>query len=95
MDLLNNPEDWAQRNDMTFSEIGMGGVSTLIERGFPELRNRRDFYDQLGKDLYARGLINGDNFHVTGTGHGLMQSKTTNMGKTFLSYIKSPINENN
>lgn len=93
LDLLDSPEEWAQKNGMSFSDIGMGGVSTLIERGFPELRNRRHFYDQLGKDLYSRGLINGDNFHITDTGHGLMQSKTTSMGKTFLQYIKNPINE--
>lgn len=90
---LNSPEEWAKNHGLDFSHISMGGTSTLIERAFEELRNRRDLYDQLGKDLYSRGLINGDNFHVTTSGHGLMQSKTTGMGKSFLNFINSPIEE--
>lgn len=94
-DLIDNPEAWAQRNGKSFSDIGMGEVSTLIEIGFPELRRRKDFYGQLGNDLYARGLINGDNFHVTGAGHGLTQSKTTSMGEMLLRYIRSPSGADN
>lgn len=89
--LLDDPEKWDARHDLGLSNISMGGTSTIIERAFPELRGRRDFYDLLGKDLYSRGLVNNANFHITGTGSGLAQSKTTAMGKQFLAFIKSPI----
>ncbi len=90
---LDNPEEWAKTHGLDFSNISMGGISTLIETAFDELRGRRDLYDQLGKDLYSRGLINSENFHITTTGHGLMQSKTTGIGKQFLRFITSPIED--
>ena len=67
--------------------ISMGGLSTLIEAEFTELRGQRSLYDQIGKDLYARGLINVESFHTTMTGSGLTQKRTTGMGDSFLRFI--------
>jgi hypothetical protein len=91
--LLHSPEEWGRGHNLNFSDISMGGTATLIQRAFEELRSRRDLYDQLGKDLYSRGLINGDNFHITVTAHGLMQSKTTELGKQFVNFITSPVDD--
>jgi hypothetical protein len=93
LDLLQGPEQWATRHHHTFHSLSAGGFSAIIESAYPELRRRRDFYDQLGKDLTFRGLTHTDNFQVTMTGSGLMQKRTTNMGDKFLQFISNPINE--
>jgi len=91
LDLVKDPEVWAKRHGHTFPNLMAGGFSTIIESAFPELRGRRDFYDQLGKDLTYRGLASTDNFHVTTTGRALTQKRTTGMGDSFMKFISDPI----
>lgn len=68
--------------------ISMGGLSNVLEHNMPELRGRRELYDQLWKDLYSRGLVNTDSLHVTMSGHGLGQKRTTGIGDAFLGFIE-------
>lgn len=70
--------------------VSMGGLSLVLEHNIPELRGNREIYDQLWKDLYSRGLVNTDGLHVTMTGHGLGQKRTTGIGDAFLKFIKEP-----
>ena len=88
---LNSPKVWSENNNLNFSNIRLAGMGTLIEKAFPMLRNKRDVYDQFGKDLFSRGLINGDNFHKTASIHSLLDSQTTRLGKLFINYITNPI----
>lgn len=71
-------------------DISMGGLSHVLENNIPELRSRRDLYDQLWKDLYSRGLVNTDGLHAMMTGHGLAEKRTTEMGDSFLKFIAEP-----
>lgn len=70
--------------------MSMGGLSSVLEHNMPEMRGRRELYDQLWKDLYTRGLVNTDSMHTTMTGNGLGQKRTTGLGDAFLSFIKEP-----
>lgn len=70
--------------------ITMGGLSTVLEQAIPDLRNRRDIYDQLWKDLYSRGLVNTEGLHVTMTGNGLGSRRTTGLGEVLLNFISEP-----
>lgn len=70
--------------------IGMGGLSTAIEKAVPELQNQKEFYTLLYRDLGARGLLIDSGLNVTMTGHGLGQKRTTQLGDAFLEFIKSP-----
>ena len=70
--------------------MSMGGLSSVLEHNIPELRGNRELYDQLWKDLYSRGLVNTDGLHVTMTGNGLGQKRTTGIGDTFLKFIEEP-----
>ena len=74
----------------TQPNMSMGGLSSVLEHNIPELRGRRELYDQLWKDLYTRGLVNTDGLHVTMTGHGLGQKRTTGIGDAFLKFIEEP-----
>jgi hypothetical protein len=86
--LLNNPLKWMEKNGINNPNWGMGGVSTVIEHCLPELRGNRDFYDQLVRDLQTGGLFGQGNYvHLTMTGRGMVESRTSAMGKEFISFI--------
>ncbi|MCL4774034.1 MAG: hypothetical protein KJZ98_08830 [Burkholderiaceae bacterium] len=70
--------------------ISMGGLATVLEQAIPDLRNRRDIYDQLWKDLYTRGLVNTEGLHVTMSGNGLASRRTTGLGEALLNFISEP-----
>lgn len=90
---LNDPAECATEKGIDYSSTLMGGMSRFIETVFPELGGRRDLYEQWGNDLHSRGLIVTNNFQVTESGHDLVRSKTTALGKQFLEYITNPIND--
>jgi hypothetical protein len=89
--LLNNPVQWMQQNQIVYPGWGIGGVSTVIEHCLPDLRGKRDTYEQLVRDLQAEGLLRqGQYLHVTMTGHGMVESRTTDRGKHFIKFITAP-----
>lgn len=86
--LFDGPVHWMERNKVQNPGWGMGGVSAVVEHCFPALRGRREVYEQLVRDLQARGLIHQGQFlNVTMTGNGMVESRTTQMGKAFIAYV--------
>ena len=85
-----NPREWGRKNNIEYPNWSMGGVGTVVEFTFPELKNNREFYDQITKDLFNNGLLNGYNLHVTVTGGGMFNALCTNQGIQFLKYIEEP-----
>ena len=70
--------------------VSMGGLSAVLEHNIPDLHSNRELYDQLWKDLYSSGLVSTDNLHLTMSGHGLGQKRTTGIGDSFLKFIEYP-----
>ncbi|MDO8731450.1 MAG: hypothetical protein Q7L55_02605 [Actinomycetota bacterium] len=50
----------------------------------------KSFYDQLARDLAARGLIANGSLHGAMSAAGALQSQTTDAGKAFLRFITAP-----
>lgn len=88
--LFQDPEGWARKHNHDYGSIYAGGLSLILESAYPELRGRRDFYDQLWRDLYLRGLVNTDTLHGMTTVSGLMAKRTTDLGDRFLAFIEEP-----
>ena len=89
--LLNNPEKWMQLQNIANPGWGMGGVSTVIEHCLPALRGKREIYDQIVRELQTEGLISQGQFlHITMTGNGMLQSRTSDLGQQFLRFITEP-----
>lgn len=88
-----NPRAWGQKHDISYPSWPMGGPATVLEYTFPELREHREFYDQLVKDLFSRGLMSTDSLHTTMTEQGMFASRTTAMGKQFIKFITSPVKD--
>jgi hypothetical protein len=87
LELLSDPPEWAIRHNHDFPQLSMGGLSHIIEKAFPELRGRRDFYDQIWRDLYSRGLTNTNSLHGTMSGGGLMERRASSIGHAFIKFI--------
>ncbi|ORJ58681.1 hypothetical protein [Geothermobacter hydrogeniphilus] len=93
--IFHNPLAWFEANNRPWPNMSIGGLSSILEAACPELKGRRDFYDQIWKDLYTRGLVNTDHMHTTMSGTGLTQQRTSGIGGALLSLIESPFEENN
>lgn len=76
------------------TEYYMGSISQPLEEVYPELRGKREFYDQIMRDLRSRGFINSsaDVLHTTMTAStsGMFAKRTTETADRFLSFITSP-----
>ena len=84
---------YSQKNNVKFGSYMGGSVTTILEEGIPELKDKRAFYDQLVTDLFNRGLINTDSngMHAMMTDSGMFSRRTTDTGKVFLKFIAKPI----
>ena len=86
---FDDPRKWLDEHGIKFS-IYMGGASTGLEVALPELVGKRDVYDTLVMDLYNRGVVNHDKttLHTMTSEAGILESRTTDLGKKFLRYIQ-------
>jgi hypothetical protein len=87
---FDDPARWAEENKIQYPPWSAGAPSKVLEFVFEELHGKREFYDQLVKDLFARGLMNADSLHAMMTAQGMTASRTTKIGKEFLDFITSP-----
>ena len=88
--LYQNPEKWEKENNRQFERLYAGAADHVLESAYPELKNRRDFYDQIWKDLFQKGLVNNDSLHGMMTGRGIFEKRTTDLGDKFLGFIVAP-----
>jgi hypothetical protein len=70
-----------------------GAPAQPLEEVFPELRGRREFYEQIVRDLHARGLMSADEhmLHTMMTGSGVFAKRTTEVADRFLAFVASPV----
>jgi hypothetical protein len=89
--LLDNPSHELQSRGLR-TDFGMGSISQVLLTVYPDLRDRDEFTRQLMKDLYNRGLVNtsDDGLKTMMTGSGMVASRTSQLGKQFIEFIKKP-----
>ena len=88
-----SPKEWGKKYGIKYPEFYMGSPSTLIEFTFVELKGKQEIYDLFTKDLFSRGLLNSDSLHTSMSEAGMFASRTTALGKQFLSFIASPLED--
>lgn len=93
LELFNDPPAYIESHQIQMGNISTGTMSHLVEKAFPDLRGKRNLYDLIWKDLYSRALVNTDGLHTIMTGSGIIAKRTTEIGRLFLEYIKSPIED--
>lgn len=89
LNFLNDPKAWGQKHSIQYQNYSLGSQATILEDTFPDMRGRRDFYDQIVKDLNNRGLIVPESLHIGVSSAGMFASSTTDMGRQFIKFITS------
>jgi hypothetical protein len=86
---FDNPSKWAEENNKKFpTSWYMGGIDQVLEFAYPELTGKKELYLQFFNDLNSRGLA-GLAIGMM-TARGMVDSRTTTMGKQFLQFITYP-----
>jgi len=52
-----NPKEWGQKQGIRYTNQSIGIPARALEEAFSELRRKREFYDQVVRDLFSQGLI--------------------------------------
>jgi hypothetical protein len=87
---LTDPQRYGNSRGITYPQWSMGGLGTVIEFTFPELKNRQDLYDQIVEQMISDGLLQkGMYLHAMMTQNGMFASRTTELGKRFLNFIST------
>jgi hypothetical protein len=88
---FDNPKIWLDSRGIQLGGLHMGGPSTVLEAGIPELKDQRIIYDSIVQDLYSRGLLASDVswLHTLMSLTGMLESRTTDLGKRFVRYVST------
>ena len=88
--LFDNPVRWMEENGRPFPKnIEMGGVQQVIEHALPELNRMSDLVVKIKQDLSTQGLAEIPSGMMTKS--GLLDSRTTNLGRQFIQFVSTPI----
>ena len=86
--LFQDPRKWAEINNPSFPSRSLGGLDDVLENAYVAMKGKRTFYDQLWRDLHARGLVSTDGLHSMMTAGGALSQRTTELGDRFLRFIE-------
>ncbi len=87
--LFQDPPGWAQTDGHDFGSPMTSSLAATLVGAYPELKDRRAFYDQVWRDLHQRGLVNTDSLSGMMTASGAMAKRTSDLGDRFLAFIES------
>lgn len=90
---FHHPERWLNQHDKEKPAYHTAAPVNLLIYAFPELEAERDLYDQLWSELFARGLVSLQSPHTTMSGSNIFASQTTRLGKQFIGFITSPLDD--
>jgi hypothetical protein len=91
LSVLADPEAYMARWGIERPNIGGSSLGRLLEALVPELKGRRDLYDDIVSDLHGRSLLEIDSLHTMMTSAGLRAKRASGRGARFLKFITSPI----
>jgi hypothetical protein len=87
LSLLDNPTRWLSEHEKERPSVS-AGTGYLLEYCFPGLRDEKELYEQIVKDLQSSGLLTGGSYMTSMMSNdGLLQSRTAPLGRRFLSFI--------
>lgn len=84
LDFFNAPKKFEGISENNYF---MGSPMEPLISVYPELNNNRDMVDKIIKELYLDGMMNTESIHCTMTASGMVASRTTKLGDSFISFI--------
>lgn len=90
--LFHAPRDWFAERGRPVPEFNItSNLAVILQRAFPELASRRDFYEFIVADLHRKGLVVTQGMNTSLSASGVFQSWTTELGKGLIAFISSPL----
>jgi hypothetical protein len=86
---FDDPRRWFAANGTVPPNVMMGGLFSILLRAFPGLQGQDDLVDVIWSDLHEAGLHRSSGLKTTMTGDGLLQERTTPLGKEFIAFIST------
>jgi hypothetical protein len=65
-------------------------IAEIMRMSFSDFNDNRQIYENVVKDLYYKGLINTDNISTHMTSSGAFATRTTDVGKEFITFVSNP-----
>ena len=91
LNLLQDPRRWYRDNNNRLPEIhSRCSLTTVFIHAYPELRNRKDFYELVLSDLEKQGLVINGTSHLEVIDDKAFEKRTTALGDRFLAFITEP-----
>lgn len=81
---FNNPKNFSSKFSGPYL---MGSPLLYLYDVYPELKLQSDFTDKIIADLYNDGLLNTKEMHASMTSSGMVDSRTTALGKSFIRFL--------
>ncbi|HHK2917532.1 hypothetical protein [Pseudomonas aeruginosa] len=85
--LFYNPTKWFAEHDITIPNWNMGGLTSVVDLGMPELKGHEEIRNAIWKDLYQRGLISIDSLAATMSREGMLAGRTTPLGSKLIDFL--------
>lgn len=90
--LLDDPKE-NQKAKARGSSVAAGSLFDLVEVAIPELAPNKDFAFVLATELETAKLVDGAGLSVMMSNNGMLSSRTTELGRSFLRFISDPETE--
>jgi hypothetical protein len=92
LDFMGDPVAYLDRAGLSWPNVYMGGLMSVIEMAFPEWAADEPLLDTLAGDLASRGLLDHPGFKTMMTADGLKAGRTKPKGREFLAFVTGPFN---
>ena len=84
---LDDPKARATEKGVDCKKYYMGGIEAVLKDVDPDLISIDKFHYLILRDLFNNGLISIENFGGTMTASGMLASRTTDLGKSFIRFV--------
>jgi hypothetical protein len=87
LQFADDPALWINKHNFQFGGMVAGKLANILEHIFEDLRDKREFYDQVWRDLFSRGLVSIDSLHLQMYKQDLLLRRTSPFGRPSVSRI--------
>lgn len=86
--VLNDPAVWMASQNLDKKRWRVGSACAVLDSCIPVLRGKADLSELIVRDLQNAGLVQQGSFmHITLTGEGVLQGRTTDTGRMLVRFI--------
>lgn len=88
--LFDSPPGWFAMQGRPVPDFGFGSLWRILQTAFEDAAKEADLVRLIWRDLHQCGLVNIDSLMTNMSGSGLLERRTSTVGRDFVAYITSP-----